>query len=308
MYTKEKLKELQALPLDDKISLTKLRVQEFYDNLGGVILNFSGGKDSTVLKHIIDSMNLDIQSVFVNTGLEYPDIVSFVKKQDNVTLIRPKMNFKEVIDTYGWVFPSKEIAHHIYYMRRGSDWAWKTMDGLEKDGTPSTFKERNKRWKFLVNAPCKISHKCCDIMKKEPLKRYHKETNTKPIVATLATESMLRQIAWYKTGCNSYGNTIMSKPLSFWTEQDILNYIVRFNVEIAPIYGDIIEVSGKLVTTKESRSGCVFCPVSCHLGKPPYKFQRLKENYPKLYDYCINKLNLKELLDFVGNHLGKELY
>ena len=101
--TKEDLRELQALPLDLKILKTKNRIKEFYNFFGGqVSVSFSGGKDSTVLLHIARELYPDIEAVFVNTGLEYPEIQKFVKTFDNVTILRPKMRFDEVLKTYGY--------------------------------------------------------------------------------------------------------------------------------------------------------------------------------------------------------------
>lgn len=69
-HTASDLIQMQSLPLTVKIQMTERRVKEWYDYWDGdVYLGFSGGKDSTVLKHIIDSMGLDIPAVFVNTGL-----------------------------------------------------------------------------------------------------------------------------------------------------------------------------------------------------------------------------------------------
>ena len=85
------LKLLQNYPLDLKIEKTKLRIREWVDYYGedGVYISFSGGKDSTVLLDIVRSMYPDIEAVFSNTGLEFPEIVQFVKTFDNVTIIKP---------------------------------------------------------------------------------------------------------------------------------------------------------------------------------------------------------------------------
>lgn len=112
MPTRDELKMFQAYPLDMKIAKTKLRIREWVDYYGtdGVHVSFSGGKDSTVLLHIVRQMYPDIEAVFVNTGLEYPEIQSFVKSFDNVTILRPKMRFDEVIRKYGYPFISKQVS------------------------------------------------------------------------------------------------------------------------------------------------------------------------------------------------------
>ena len=88
--------------------------------------------------------------------------------------------------------------------------------------------------------------------------------------------------------------------MSFWTEQDILQYIKDNNIAIPSVYGDIVEAKGKLKTTGVDRTGCMFCPIGVHLEKHPNRFQRMKVTHPKIYDYCINQLGLGELLDYVG--------
>ena len=44
----------------------------------------------------------------------------------------------------------------------------------------------------------------------------------------------------------------------------------------------------------------MFCMFGAHLEKEPNRFQRLKETHPKQYDYCINKLGLGEVLDYIN--------
>ena len=72
-HTSYDLKQMQSVPLHGKIVMTQQRIRQWYEHWEGqVYVGFSGGKDSTVLKHIVDSMYDDVPAVFVNTGLEYP--------------------------------------------------------------------------------------------------------------------------------------------------------------------------------------------------------------------------------------------
>lgn len=114
-----RLKELQALLLDRKIAITQARIIEWYNAYeGNVYVSLSGGKDSTVLLHLVRQLFPDVPAVFSNTGLEYPEIQKFAKSFDNVTTVTPKMNFVNVIRTYGYPIISKEVANAIYYARR----------------------------------------------------------------------------------------------------------------------------------------------------------------------------------------------
>jgi 3'-phosphoadenosine 5'-phosphosulfate sulfotransferase (PAPS reductase)/FAD synthetase len=304
--TKEDLRIMQSWPLERKIRVTQTRIMEWHMKWDGQIsVSFSGGKDSTVLLDLARRCYPDIEAVFVNTGLEYPEIREFVKTIGNVTWLRPKMNFKQVVDTYGWNYPSKEVALLLWYAHHSKNKKQNYinyLNGNNADGTPNKFKQRFKKFVYLLDAPCKISHKCCGIMKEQPLDKYRKETGKKAIIGTMACESNRRQQAWLKVGCNAFDKAIpTSQPMSFWTEQDVLKYLHDFNISYAKIYGDILlDEKGTYYNTGEKRTGCMFCPVGIHLDTEPNKFQRMKTTHPKLYDYCINKLNLKELLDYIN--------
>ena len=139
-HTIQELKMRQALPLDAKILMTKQRIREWvsYWGLDGVYISFSGGKDSTELLHIARSIYPDIKAVFVDTGLEYPEIRDFVKTFDNVDIIRPKMNFKKVVDTYGYPIISKEVSECVYGAR-------KYLTKLKSNTTISTDRQTDRQ-------------------------------------------------------------------------------------------------------------------------------------------------------------------
>ena len=304
-HTAYDLIQMQSLPLDIKIRMTKERIQQWYEHWEGqVYVSFSGGKDSTVLKHIVDSMYNDVPAVFVNTGLEYPEIQQFVRSiktgkfdcfNNDIEIIRPEMRFDEVIKKYGYPVVSKEVAQTVWEAKKNvktGKYAYriKKLNGelLDKNGKYSSY--NISKWKFLLDAPYDISHKCCDVMKKRPAKTYEKTTGRKAIIGTLASESTLRKTQWVKYGCNAFENKRpTSQPLSFWTEQDILNYIKQFDVPYCSVYGNIVpDDEGTLLkTTGCDRTGCIFCMFGCHLEKEPNRFQRLKETHPKQYEYCI---------------------
>ena len=308
-YTSEDLKTMQSWSLERKIQVTQTRIIEWYQkNNGNVYVSFSGGKDSTVLLDLVRRIYPDVPAVFIDTGLEYPELRDFVKTIHNVIWLKPEMNFKKVIQTYGYPLISKEVSQKIYTARRCPTGAYA---GRFESNNEHTQKYGNRysmeKWKPLKDSNIPISHMCCEIMKKRPAKKYEKEFGNKPITGTMAYESQNRRTAWLRNGCNSFdSNRPISQPMSFWTEQDVLKYIKEFNISYASVYGDIIQdVNGKYYTTKCDRTGCVFCGFGCHLEKEPNRFQRLKKTHPKLWNYCMKPWNdgglgMKEVLDYIG--------
>lgn len=396
IHTIQDLKQRQALPLEVKILMSKARIREWINEYGedGVYVSFSGGKDSTVLLNLVREDYPNVRACFVDTGLEYPEIRDFIRTFDNVDIVRPEMNFKKVIETYGYPFISKEVSKSVYYARRyldgiiagdskltgdhaiadlfgidrrkdknNSDYqkvkngefikyeeAYKIAKsrGLKKGcfakiifgelehkkdgkltGEYSNYYDRSK-YKYFLGAPFSISHRCCEVMKKAPIKKYAKETHRVPITGQMADESRLRTANWLKYGCNGFDmKSPTSSPLSFWTEQDILRYIKEKDIKICSVYGDVVvdyedteQLPGqidfsdlglisdnrKLKTTGCSRTGCMFCGFGCHLEKPGEgRFERMKETHPKLYDYIMRSkeeggLNYKEVIDWINEN------
>ena len=306
-HTFEDLKKMQSLPLDRKVLITQTRIIEWYQKFNGqVYVSFSGGKDSTVLLHIARAIYPDIPAVFVDTGLEYPEIRQFVKTFDNVTILRPKMRFDEIIRKYGYPIISKEVSECVRQGRIALtcdkyNYRLQKLMGtvLNKEGKKSIY--NIEKYRPLLYVDFNISNICCNVMKKAPAHAYDKSSGRFPITAQMAEESDLRKQQWLKNGCNGFDmKSPISNPMSFWTEQDILRFIKESGIKIASVYGDIADASdpaqitldigygcGKLCTTGCKRTGCVFCGFGAHLEKGEGRFQMLKRTHPKLYAYCI---------------------
>ena len=301
-FTKEDLTTMQSYPLSVKIGRTQARIMEYYNALDGrIYVSCSGGKDSIVLLDIVRRMYPDVLAVFCDTGLEYPEIRQFVKTIPNVQWLRPDVTFAEVIEAKGYPVVSKELSRTIYYARKGSFWALQKMDGKFKDGTESRKYQRYIKYQYLLDAPFPISDACCHEMKIKPFQRFEKQSGLRPMTGVMAEESFLRQSSWMKNGCNSItGTRVMSNPLSFWTEQDVLHYLKLTGIPYAPVYGNIVEKGGKLITTGYRRTGCFACMYGINREKEPNRYQRMKLTHPKLYAYCINTLNCGAVLDFMG--------
>lgn len=345
---KEAAKQLLALDLQDKEILSYEKIDQWYTAWNGkCYVSFSGGKDSTVLAYLaaryLSSFRAppwELTLVFVNTGLEYPEIQRFVNEYTdwlrekfprvtvNLHRLRPKMNIRQVVTKYGYSIVSKEVSAYIGNARINPDGkSAQRLRGkyMDKDGNKSPY--NCEQWAFLLTAPFLISDSCCKVMKKSPMHRYEHQEKRVPTTAIMAEESRLRMIKWTATGCNAFeGKRPMGKPMSFWTEQDVLRFIVERGLPYASVYGDIVASDGendyvetlidcKLHCTGCQRTGCMFCAFGAHLEKGENRFERMKHTHPKHYDFCIGggewdtdglwKPNEKGLgygrvLDFIG--------
>lgn len=331
---KRELWELQCMqgsPLSVKVRMTENRIREWVQEYGedGVYVSFSGGKDSTVLLHIVRNLYPNIKAVYVDTGLEYPEIKEFVKTFDNVEIIRPKLTFKQVAEKYGYPFISKPVSNVVRLARENIKAGKENTNRVKQirgefknyDGGKSQF--NYEKYKFLLDAPFKISEKCCDVMKKSPIKAYEKKTGRHPFIGQLTQESVKRRNAWLKTGCNGFElENPQSNPMAFWLEQDVLSYIRINNLPIASVYGDVVYVdedgmeyteptfseSMKLKTTGCTRTGCMFCGFGCHLNQDD-RYTSMKKTHPAIYDYVFKPeseggLGYKEKIDWL-NENGK---
>lgn len=328
--TIEDLQRLQSMDLDNKIQVTQARIMEWYNrNDKKCYVSFSGGKDSTVLADITAQVcalfNCKLVLWFSDTGLEYPEVREHVKKfpqylEDKynieVELIMdyPKdkdgkrITFRDVILTKGYPVITKDISRDVGVAQnnpngktaqkfiKGSDYHKKYGDTWMLD-----------KWSYLIKAPFHISNQCCSVMKKTPAHKFDKNSGLKPIIGTMACESINRRSQWLKYGCNSFdAKNPASKPMSFWKEQDVLEYIVKYDIPYPSVYGEIKQdKNGKYFTTGLERTGCVFCGFGCHIEKEPNRFQRLKQTHPKLYEYCMKPienggLGMREVLGYIG--------
>ena len=264
--------------LEDRIAKIQA-INKQYDLENNAYISFSGGKDSTVLHYLIDLAlpNNNIPRVFINTGIEYLDIVRFVKelsKEDNrFVIIAPTKNVKETLETYGYPFKSKQHSHNVATYQRNIDkkelnLSLKRYLNIIESNT--MFKCPKKlNYQFTKSFDIKISDECCNRLKKIPVKNWCKNNNK-----TITLTGMRKEEGGQRTSINCIttkkDKLVKFHPLLVVSDKWENEFIKKFNIKL------------------------------CKLYYPPYNFKRTG------CKGCPFTLNLQEQLEIMDKHLPNE--
>lgn len=283
-------------PLEHKIELAKRRIQTAVDSYGvnNCYVAFSGGKDSTVLSHITLSMGYKFEHVLSNTRLEYPECIRFSKEWCEkyglkLTIITPKLYPVDIWKTYGYPMFSKGVSETLERLYRGYKCNQKQIHRvghiLRKLGYEGDLNNEVAIRDFLRSNEIKLSARCCEFLKKKPMQEWGKSSCKKvAILGTRASESRIRRTVWIRKGCiyETKGKVVVT-PLTFFTDDDIWNYIKMYNIKVADIYYKGIK-----------RNGCYCCGFGCHL-RDENNFVQLKRLYPHLWKIVMEQWGFAEI-------------
>jgi 3'-phosphoadenosine 5'-phosphosulfate sulfotransferase (PAPS reductase)/FAD synthetase len=300
LISQEEYEYRVCLPLEDKILMTQQRITDFVEwSLARDVLpvvSFSGGVDSTVLLHLVRDKFPWVPGVFSNTGLEFPEIVSFARGFENICEVRPAVPFHRVIQKHGWPVVSKKVAHMVNIVRLNSPKRAASIrlytQGLNRQDILVPRWKIPAKWMKLIDAPFAVSDACCKYMKKDPFVAFDKTNGpVGHITGQMATDSEQRRESYLRTGCNAFDASrgAKSNPMSFWTKQNVWDFVSAHGIQ----YCDVYDMG-------YSNTGCIYCGFGAHLDKGIGRFSRLKRTHPKQWEYVMNKLGMAEVLDYIG--------
>jgi 3'-phosphoadenosine 5'-phosphosulfate sulfotransferase (PAPS reductase)/FAD synthetase len=188
---------------EDKLPITQVIVERNLRELGkDVAVAWSGGKDSSVVLHMVWKIYPEVPVIFNNTGIEYPETIAYIRKMTklwNLNLIetKPIKSFFQCVDEYGWP--------------KGK--------GDRRDGHSS---------------------RCCYYLKERPAQLIYRQLKTKGVfTGTTAPENRNRQLHAVHNGtCYKLvkENWKMIHPILYWTEADVWQYVKENNLLMNEIY------------------------------------------------------------------------
>lgn len=324
---------MQNLPYEVKVRRAALRAWEYYNRLSAMDYDCHvsvGGLDSITLLVFLRKIGIDVPAVSVSV-LEDKSIQK-VHKQLGVIPIKPYKSKVEVLNEVGFPVISKKIAGRIDLLQHPSEKNKTVRHAIMTGecGAQGHFAKNSRmklpqKWlelfggveneKYGTNyktAPFLVSNKCCYYLKEKPADDWAKEHNSWPYLGIMASEGGQREEALVEHGCNYYGKTtIRSAPFAPFLRQDILQLAIDLEVPVPEIYGEIKrKPDGTLYTTKAQRTGCSMCGFGIHMEERPHRFDRLREQNPKewefwMYRCCTDtetgeKYGWGKVLDYIG--------
>jgi len=282
--TYDELRLLKALDLETKVRKSMLRIDEAIREFGidKCYISYSGGKDSEVLKHLIHTKYPEMVSIFGNTTAEYPETYKQIQrcrdKGDVILQADAPVTFKQVVEQYGYPMFTKRVSASMRAYRNTK--AEKTKVIL------LDYMERTQK-KYVKYKDMPFSDRCCLKLKHGVVEKFAKVRGLEcSFIATTTEESRYRESSWLQKGCNAFDikTGAQSRPLSFWTEKDIWQYISNNNIEVCEIYKMGYE-----------RNGCMYCGFGVQYEDMPNRIQKLAETHPKAYE--VWKRNYKQYFD-----------
>lgn len=277
---RQELAELRDLPLEKKVDLSKQLISEGL-SMGKAAVMWSGGKDSTALLHMVRQQQPDIIVVWNNTGVEFPETWSFIKRMTaewglNLHIARPKdgINFWWCVEKYGWPLLGKQI-------RRSSSEHWKRHLSM-----------RQRKAAEVAN----LSSYCCDWLKKKPVDALVRKLGVKvDILGCMVSESDQRWFAWL-----DYGEFYLSKktrrwrlhPMYFWTDDDVWAYHEAYGLPHCELYDKGFYQDGEWIPHR--RNGC--WPCGMDIAFPNNHLSIMRHTHPKLWRFLMVDKGLGQVL------------
>ena len=268
--------------LQDRIAKIQA-INEQFNLLDNAYISFSGGKDSVVLSHLIDMAlpNNKIPRVYANTGIEYNDMVKYVKSRakedDRFIIVNQNKKIHQTLEQYGYPFKSKEFSLRVDQFNKGSNAKF-----IEKYLNPQTFSKFKcpecLRYIFNERGKYNYSNQCCYKLKKALLHTWQKENNRKMAITGMRNEEGGNR---ERLSCIT-NNGKMFHPLIVVSEEWESEFIKRNNIQLCKLYYEPYNFE---------RTGCKGCPYSLQLQK----------NLEHIYIYMPNEY--KQII-----HLWKPVY
>lgn len=238
-------KELQA-KIDYSISLIKraeplaLQYQKY-----GMVVAFSGGKDSIVLADLVKQANVAHRLEHNLTTIDAPEVVRFIRRNYPDCIInRPKKTFWQLCE-HARMLPSQRIRFCCQKLKERTGAETVTLTGVRQ----AESYRRSKR---------------------EEVEIYTRRRHPGYVKGTFDQFDEHRET---EVQCIRGKDKLIVNPILYWTENDIWAYIQHYNLTYPELYD-----------RGYSRVGCLFCPMANqkNILKEAREYPRYYEAYLRM--------------------------
>ena len=256
-------------------------INEQYNLLDNAYLSFSGGKDSLCLHYLLDLAlpGNKIPRLFLNTGLEYLELLNFVKEMakndDRIVVLNNTLNIKKTLDTFGYPFKSKYFSHVIKQFNDGvsMESVNKFLNGQYMLKCPKDLKYIFERKNVL---PFKVSDLCCYKFKKEPAKKWAKLNNKSIILTGMRKDEGGQRALANCIVTDKDGNLKKFHPLLVVDEEFENKFFEKYDIKLCKLYYEPYNFK---------RTGCKGCPFALQLQNDLYTMNQLMPNERKQCEF-----------------------
>lgn len=271
--------------------------------LDKIYMSFSGGRDSTIMLHMIEDLGWKnkIKIAHFNTTMEFEATTEFVNKKIsegwNIDITKPIKTMPQIYKEYGKPFHSKQASEMIGRLQKHNfnfkDDTYKSFDELilkypKCRAALKWFTGHDRatlvcpKWvkRALVFNEIRIANKCCEFLKKKPAKEYEKANDiVLSIIGVRKSESLARNYA-YKGCVWSDNKHFKFFPLLYFNDRDIEDIVELKNIELSKAY----------TVYNQKRTGCVGCPFGKNHKEELEVLRKFEPKKAKIVEYLYNDI------------------
>lgn len=250
-----------------------------YDLENNAYLSFSGGKDSTILHYLLDIAlpNNRIPRVFINTGIEYNDIVKFVQKlaskDERIVIINTGKSIKKVLEEKGYPFKSKQHSLRVEQFNKGSTAKFINKYLWQTDYRGKYLCPKILLYQFEKRGKYNYSNRCCYELKKKPIAKWEKQNHRNIAITGMRQEEGGNRQNLKSCIIIDYKGKLSKFHPLLVVDETFENYLIqKYDIQLCKLYYPPYNFT---------RTGCKGCPFALDLQENLNVMERYLPNEKK---------------------------
>lgn len=211
----------------------------------GIVVAISGGKDSTVLAHLVEMAGVRHRLEHNLTTVDAPETVYYVKNTyPGIIINRPEKNFWQICEHAG-ILPNQNCRFCCQKLKERTGALTVTCTGVRHS---ESFRRKQREEVEILT------------------RRRHPDY-------TKGTFDQFDEHREVESTCIRGKDKLIVNPILEWTETDVWDFIRHYNLPYNPLYDEGFR-----------RVGCVLCPMAStkEIWREVKRFPRYYQNYLRM--------------------------